>query len=530
MPGRQSDHSGPALHGPARALPAASVVELIRRRSIGRPDAVALEAGHRRVSFRDLWRGSGAAAAALAGLGVGPGDVVALWAERTPSVLEAALAVMRLRAAYLPLEPTHPRARTQATLAASGARVLVHDGSPHVGALAAPGVAAVSIADLAAAGRGVRPDGGSDPPRADDVAYVIFTSGSSGTPKGVMVPHGALVNYCCWCAAAFGRSGAGTPLFHSLGYDLAVTSTWPPLAQGGRVVLVPGPWDRESLFDRPTPYDVAKMTPSHARFFERTMRPDYRGFARVLVFGGEALEPALLASLGDRLDGVRLVNHYGPTETTVGCCAYLFDSRATPALPTVPIGRPIWNTRAYVVDEAGRPAGPGASGELVIAGSGVAQGYLGPASGADGFVDEADVGGEPGPAYRTGDLVERLPGGDLLFLGRRDGQVKVSGHRVDVVELRTLCRQVPGVADIAFAVEPGDVDRLEAFVVPASAAPLDDSALGDAVRRALAGAVPPPAVPYRVRVVPELMLNANGKCDVDATRRLARAVPAGARD
>ena len=296
------------------------------------------------------------------------------------------------------------------------------------------------------------------------------------------------------------------------------------------MVLVPGPWDREPLFGRPHPYDAAKVTPSHAKFFERTMRPDYRSFSRVLVFGGEALEPALLASLGDRLAGVRLVNHYGPTETTVGCCAYLFDSRTTPALPTVPIGRPIWNTRAYVVDDAGRPAGPGESGELVIAGRGVARGYLGAAPGAGGFVDEADVGDRPGPAYRTGDVVERLASGDLLFLGRRDEQVKVSGHRVDLRELRTVARQVPGVADVAVLDGEGDVDRVEAFVVAAGDAGATDPGLAHALRRALAAAVPPPAVPHRVDVVPELVVDANGKCDLAATRRLARSTMAGARD
>ncbi|HET6856553.1 MAG TPA: AMP-binding protein, partial [Streptomyces sp.] len=353
-----------------------------------------------------------------------------------------------------------------------------------------------------------------------DVAYAVFTSGSTGTPKGVMVEHGSLANYVAWCGSLVGRSGEGSPLFASLGFDLAMTSLWVPLAQGRRVVTVAGMWDQDTLFgERPGRYTFMKLTPSHARFFDVLAEPPQYGRAtRTLMFGGEGLDPALLGTLAPRLAGVRLINHYGPTETTIGCCAHVFDRGSVPSTPTVPIGTPAWNTRAYVVDDALRPVAPGAPGELVIAGRAVAAGYIGGRVPDGKFIDESDLGGAPGRAYRTGDMVELLPDGTLLYLGRGDDQLKVSGHRVELGELRHHVLSVPGVADAAFEVVRGPVDTLEAFVVPAGPLP-DAKEFAAGVRTVLAGVLPSVLVPNEVHVVARLVVNANGKCDVRATRR-----------
>ncbi|WP_329182020.1 amino acid adenylation domain-containing protein (plasmid) [Streptomyces decoyicus] len=512
------------LSGAVCPLPGESVVGRVRDHARLRPDAVAVQSGASLMTYRQLWQRTLLVAAALAEAGVGPGDRVALWADRTAQTVAAALAVMALRAAYVPVDPTHPADRIGQIAAAAGPAALVHEGAGGRGELPPVGVPVIDLAHLPAAGP---PPPEREPPRAEDIAYVVFTSGSTGPPKGVMVEHGSLANYAAWCGSLVGTGGVGSPLFASLGYDLAMTSLWVPLAQGQRVVTVPGLWDQEALFGaRQDLYTFMKLTPSHARFFEALADPPrYDRVTRLLMFGGEGLDPALLTALGSRLDGLRLVNHYGPTETTIGCCAHLFDRTRLPDTPTVPIGVPAWNTRAYVVDEQLRPVPPGQPGELVIAGRAVAAGYLGPAAPGDRFIDERELGGGAGRAYRTGDVVEMRPERVLLHLGRRDDQLKVNGYRVELGELRHHVLSVPGVADAVFDIVRGPVDTLELFVRPVALRSAD-GLLAEAVHKALAAALPSALVPGAVHLVSEIAVTPNGKRDVAATRHLwARAAP-----
>ncbi|KAF4406795.1 amino acid adenylation domain-containing protein [Streptomyces lycii] len=515
------------LPGPVRgeehAAAAETVIHLVREHARLRPDAVAVESGETLLTYAALWRRVLVIAAALDEAGAGPGDRVVVRADRSAGVVAAALAVMALRAVYVPVDPAHPVERTAAVVSGADPVAVVHDGT---GFPEAPAGRVLPVLDVAAL---PDPPGGTAPPerelpRAGDAAYVVFTSGSTGKPKGVVVEHGSLVNYVGWCGSLVGRSGDGSPLFASLGFDLAMTSLWVPLAQGRRVVTVAGMWDQAALFRARDPrYTFLKLTPSHARFFDVLAEPPrYARATRTLMFGGEGLDPALVRTLAPRLGGVRLINHYGPTETTIGCCAHVFDRGTEIGTPTVPIGTPAWNTRAHVVDEQLRPVPPGTAGELVIAGRAVAAGYLGrPAD--ERFVDESELGGPSGRAYRTGDMVERLDSGALLYLGRRDDQLKVSGHRVELGELRHHVLSVPGVADTAFEVVRGPVDTLAAFVVPTQPRTgADAKDFGELVRSVLAGVLPSVLVPGEVHVVSRLVVNANGKCDVRATRERLR--------
>lgn len=509
------------LAGLARPVPARSVPHLVAAAVRARPDAVACEYQTRVTSYRDLWRGAVLVANVLRDLGIGPGDRVALWADRTDRMIIAALGVLIARAAYVPVDPQYPNARAVAILDAAGARAALYDGEAVADRPPAldPGalelrelLAALSTSDGPAVGR---------LPVASDPAYVMFTSGSTGQPKGVIVDHAALVNYCAWCVDLVGGGTGDTPLFTSLGFDHTVTPLWPTLGRGGRVVIAGGAWDQDVLFGpRNAPYALLKVTPSHLRFFERTGRPNYAHSTRLLMIGGERLDGGLIDSVRERLSGIRLLNHYGPTEATVGCCCHEFDTSTLPRSGGVPIGRPIWNTRLYVVDESLRPCAPGVAGELIVAGRAVARGYLNPGSAGDRFIDESALGGRSGRAYRTGDIVEHLPDGGLLFLGRNDDQTKVNGHRVELGELHTHALAAPGVADVAFDVRrDGPLAGVEAFVVPRPGARAD--AVTAAVRAALARNVAPALVPHRVMVVPRLVLNVHGKWDVAATRALA---------
>jgi amino acid adenylation domain-containing protein len=512
------------LVGAERPIGAASVLELIQRVSLSRPTAVALEHRGRERTFAELMQQVADVATALAEAGVARGDRVAVYADRTPDVIAAALAAMALGAAYVPVDPANPAARTQGILLGADAALLAYDGAS---AAAPPSGTHLAQLDVAA----VRRSGRRLPtlPSSEEIAYIIFTSGTTGVPKGVAIEHGSLANYVEWSAATVGDSGIGSPVIGSLGFDLSMTSLWIPLAQGKRVVLTDGILDRDAVFrQRPEPFTFIKATPSHFRFFERTTRPVYSAFTNVLMFGGELLEVGFLRSMAERLGNVRLINHYGPTETTIGCCYNEFRLADLPSSAGVPIGRPIWNTRAYVVDESLRPVPPGGVGELVIAGRGVARGYLGVADVGQRFIDERELGGPVGRAYRTGDFVERLPSGVLLYLGRKDNQLKVSGHRVEMAELRGKALLVRGVADVAFEVVRRDLDHLEVYVVP-SDGDVPHAQLASSIRVALSATLPAALVPRRVHVVPAILTNANGKVDLRATRaQLEQAAEAAA--
>ncbi|MGP3971939.1 amino acid adenylation domain-containing protein [Streptomyces sp. 6N223] len=522
------------IAGAERRVAADSVVRIVRDHARLRPDAAAVDD----VTYGALWRRALTIAATLREAGAGPGDRVVLWADRSAGTIAAALGIMAAGAAYVPVDPAHPGERTNAVIAGADAAALLHDGAGSGGRLPALAVPVIDVAALTGGPGRVPPEPPEPPelPGPEDIAYIVFTSGSTGTPKGVMVPHASLANYVAWCGDLVGSGGSGSPLFGSLGFDLAMTSLWVPLSQGNRVVTVAGLHDQDTLFGgarsgaRAGRYTFVKMTPSHARFFEELATPPpYADATRLLMFGGERLDPALLASLGRRLEGVALVNHYGPTETTIGCCAYRFDAAGVPSLPTVPIGTPAWNTRAYVVDDRLRPVPAGRPGELVIAGRAVAAGYLNRPDGGGKFIDERELGGpDAGRAYRTGDMVELLPEGVLLYLGREDDQLKVNGHRVELGELRHHVLAVPGVADAAFDIVRGPVDTLELFVRPAAASASADD-LPDTILQALTRALPSALVPGDIHVVPEFAVTPNGKCDVAATRRRMEGAPSRSR-
>jgi amino acid adenylation domain-containing protein len=504
---------GQPLAGHARPMRGQSVLEQIHAQALTRPGRIALASPAGSQTFGQCWSRAGAIAAALADSGAGRGETVAVWAGRTPGSVIAALAVMLAGAAYVPIEPTHPAGRCQAVLTAARPRLMLVDGECPIPPSPEFDVELADIATMPA-------DGRPDPPfpRGDDLAYVIFTSGSTGQPKGVMVEHQSLLNYVNWCIAVVGQVGCGTPLIGGLGFDMSMSSLWPQLARGAPVLICGGAWDQEALFgERPEPFSYAKLTPSILRFFERTKQPRYKEFATCLMIGGEILESRLIKEIGPRLEGVRLINHYGPTEATIGCCFHEFTAADAVGLPSVPIGGPIWNTRAYVVDDSLAAISGGQPGELVVAGLGIARGYL-HGGGDDVFISEADLGGPPGRAYRTGDYVEMLPSGALLYLGRRDGQLKVSGHRIEPGELRQAALSVAGVSDAAFLVQE-ETGRLEVFVVPAS--PAAAPGLGRSVWEKLAGTLPAAVVPTQVKVVSEIVMRANGKCDPVATARHA---------
>nr|WNA11484.1 nonribosomal peptide synthetase [Kitasatospora sp.] len=445
------------------------------RQAAATPQAVALIAGDAALTYAELNARANRLAQALLRQGAGPDRLVALALPRSAELVVALLAVLKTGAAYLPLDPDHPAARTAYVLDDARPALLLTDtrtdrripadGQPKRLVLDSAEVQAL-LADC--------PD--TDPADAratispDSASYVIYTSGSTGRPKGVVVPHSALVNFL----TAMSREVPLRPeerllAVTTVAFDIAALELYHPLLSGAAVVLapkeaVPQP---SAVLDLITRHGVTVLqgTPSLWQLLVSHDPEALRGL-RMLV-GGEALPVALAEAMRALTDD--LVNLYGPTETTIwSTTADLAGGSGVP-----PIGRPLANTRVYVLDGGLRPVAPGVTGELYIAGTGLARGYLGrPALTAERFTADP-YGLEPGGRmYRTGDLARWNPDGELEFAGRADHQVKIRGFRIEPGEIEKVLTDHPDIAQAAVLVredQPGDA-RLVAYVVTGTSA------------------------------------------------------------
>ncbi|MFC9734121.1 amino acid adenylation domain-containing protein [Streptomyces roseolus] len=516
------------------------------------PSAPALTDGPETLDYAELDARSNRLARALLGLGVGPEDFVALAVPRSADLVVAVLAVLKSGAAYLAVDPDHPAERTAyilhdcrpvAVLSTTAAREtlrgtvgeavgevpwLLLDAPPAGGAAAGHPAAPVTDADR------------RSPLLPDHPAYTIYTSGSTGRPKGVVVSHANVSRLLAACRAAvdFGPDDVWT-LFHSSAFDFSVWEMWGPLAHGGRLVVVPhdvarSPGDLLELLGRER-VTVLSQTPSAFLQLLRAesdlgVPPRTTAALRYVVFGGEALDTAQLAPWRGR--PVRLVNMYGITETTVHVTHLELDDAAVERGGS-PIGTPLEDLRAHVLDQGLRPVPAGVVGELYVAGPGLARGYRRrPGLSATRFVaDPFDAGGR---MYRTGDLVRRTRDGGLHYVGRSDSQVKLRGYRVEPGEIEAAARRHPDVAQAAAAVHGGGPDDryLVCYAVPAAGADPDPHE----VRAHLADALPGYMVPAAVVLLPALPLTPNGKLDraaLPAPDRAAWATggaPAGPRE
>ncbi|MEV4543485.1 non-ribosomal peptide synthetase/MFS transporter [Micromonospora echinaurantiaca] len=496
---------------------------LFEEQAARRPDAVALTVDGQQVSYAELNRRADRLAERLRRLGVGPDTLVALHLRPGPGTVTAILGVLKAGGAYVPLNLAYPRERLEFILADTGAPVLVTD--------AAPGD------DLPThAGRVLRLDAPDDdppapaapvaarPPGPGDLAYVIYTSGSTGQPKGVLVEHRQVVRLLTAAEAHFDFGPDDVwALLHSYAFDFSVWEMWGALAYGGRLVVVPPEVirDTERLLDvlAEQRVTVLNQTPAAFRGLRATLTETDRSFAdlsvRTIVFGGDALYVRELRHWLSRYgeDTPALVNMYGITETTVHVTAQRL-RRADVRRPVAsPIGRPLADLRAYVLDRHLNPVPVGVPGELFVAGEGLARGYLNRAAlTAERFLPEP-FSGEPGARmYRTGDRVRWCPDGTLEYLGRVDRQVKVRGYRIELGEIEATLQRHPDLRGCAVLAQPdGTGDRrLVAYVVPADAGRRPTSGQ---LREHLARSLADYLVPAAFVVLDALPLTPNGKLD-----------------
>ncbi|MES4886333.1 amino acid adenylation domain-containing protein, partial [Streptomyces sp. NPDC000349] len=482
------------------------------------PGAVAVVCGDERVSYGELDERASRLAKVLVHRGVGPESVVAVMLERSVELVAGLLAVWKAGAAYLPVDPGYPSERLAFTL--SDARPsCVLTTRAHAGELPADvtvPVLAVDEAEPAERDAAPATDGTRPVLTAGHAAYVMYTSGSTGRPKSVVVTHGGLVNHMMWMQQVFGLEASDRVLHKTpFGFDASVWELWWPLMSGAAMVIAAPEGHRDPAYlaelMRREEVTVAQFVPSLLSGFVAEPAAVDCASLRMLFCGGEVMPGALHERVTDLL-GVELYNLYGLTETTVDSTSW-HSSPGEALGGSAPIGRPVDNTRVYVLDRFLEPVPPGVAGELYVAGTGVARGYQGrPGLTGERFV-ACPFGGAGERMYRTGDLARWTADGQLMFVGRGDDQVKIRGFRVEPGEVEAVLAAHPGVGQavvVAREDAPGN-KRLVAYVVLA-----DEGAEGDDLRRFAEERLPEFMVPSAVVVLDELPLSVNGKLDRSA--------------
>ncbi|WP_020519651.1 non-ribosomal peptide synthetase [Catelliglobosispora koreensis] len=487
--------------GPSRAHTDSLLPELVAAQAQLTPQAPAVIAGDRILSYADLLALAGSIAAKLTSLGAGPETFIVIELARSPEFIAALLGVHRAGAAYVPVDPAYPAGRIAYLIADSGAAITIDR---------------AFLADL--------PPATQDSPviAPSSAAYVLYTSGSTGRPKGVVVSHSAIAAQLAWMRDTFPIEASDRVLHQLSGsFDPSLVEIFWPLTSGAAVVIADDNQDpaylsglirRESVTGMVI---AAPMLGAFAGYLETAGDPTSVASLRHVLAGGEALSAGAARSW-QSLTGQAVYNMYGPTETAVQVTSWRYDGESQ----AVPIGRPVWNTRLYLLDEQLRPVPAGQPGEIYVAGLQLARGYAErPSLTAQRFV--ADPFGPAGSRmYRTGDLAVATADGVLTYAGRTDTQLKVRGNRIEPGEIEALLNAMAGVTASAVTVHTGQMgaQRLIAHVCGTA----DTAFVIDALRAQLPAAL----VPADIIVHDTLPLTPHGKLDRAALTSTVPAAPA----
>lgn len=488
----------------------AGVHQIVRAAAAAHPRAVALRQGQRMLRYRDLDARARRLAGALIARGIRPGSVVAVGLERSIEQVVATLAILNAGCAYLALDPADPIARRRALAADSGVAAVITKAEwqdDYVGLM----VVSADAADLA------EPVAAAALPRTapDDLAYIVYTSGSTGTPNGVEITHANLINFLLWSIEAFGITAADVAS-HAIGltFDVAASEIWPNLAAGATITLVDETVRaspelmRRWLLDEGVTIATIPMTMAELMLAMPWPRD---ASLRLMLTGGDVLRAYPREELP-----FELVNNYGPSECTIVATYGIVPRRGRDEHSGLPsIGRPISGAIIHLLDNERQPVALGEEGEIWIGGKAVGRGYRGKPTltaakfMADPFVDE------PGARmYRTGDRGRWLESGELAFCGRIDNQTKIRGVRIELDEVALALQRHPGVGSAVVVArdDPGSDRYLGAYVVPAARSAPSDTDL----REFLAGFLPRAYLPSAFVLLDRMPLTRNGKVDYAA--------------
>ncbi|WP_114089624.1 non-ribosomal peptide synthetase [Thalassospira profundimaris] len=507
VPEDERNHLTVGLNDTASDYPRDCGVGELLSRQIADPsntDKIALEDHNRKITYPMLGQQVAAISAQLEALGVTAGSIVALAADRSLDAIITILGIAWHGAAYLPIDKSLPGDAVAALMQECGAGILLCD-TKQFDRLAdlSDRVHVAGLPDMTAP---------SDAPftkrAGDDLAYVMFTSGSTGAPKGVLIPNRAVARLVMNNRSLAFDNSLVMAQAASLGFDAATLEIWAPLLNGGRLVLI----DDETLFDPSALHTALKnggvttmwLT---ASLFNRIADDAPHCFAslKTLLSGGEALSPTHLQKVMKACPDLALINGYGPTENTTFTCTHPItpdDARAA----SIPIGKPVGNTRIYILDERGQPVPTGVWGELYAAGDGLALGYSGaPERTARAFVTFDHL--PETRLYKTGDRARWRADGVIEFGGRGDGQVKIRGHRIETSAIEKQLGEIEGIRN-AYVMAVGS--GADAFLGAAIASDRDNSI---AWMQALGDKLPDYMIPERFVVLDHLPVNVNGKID-----------------
>ena len=477
-------------------------------------DSIAIRSSSGDLTYRDLDEQAGQVTGYLSSEGIGDGDRVVVRMARGTDLFPVLLGVMAAGAAFVPIESSSTIEHAGRIVRSSAPALIVTDETLRSDELPG-GTVVVTLADMV--GHNEAPA----VPEADRPAYVIFTSGTAGEPKGVVVGTAALHRYLEWACFEYRMDeGDGAPLFTSIAFDATLTTLFGPLLAGTTISII-GDDPVLELADtlrRNPDYSFVKATPHHVRLLTELLEGESLDTAtRFLVVGGDELDTVTVARW-TAICPVPVVNEYGPTETVVGCSAFtLLPGEISGLGATVPIGRGIAGAKLHVLDESGEPVAAGEVGELFISGPSADNAYFAqPGATAARFVPDP-FGGAGARMYRTGDLASLRVDGALEYHGRGDRQIKVRGHRVELGEIEAAVRAASGVVDAAAFAEQDNGEVTTTVVYTGDADP-------DAIRRDLTARVPAWVVPHRLVHTDVLPTTANAKADVAALLAVAGTV------
>ncbi|WP_157357541.1 non-ribosomal peptide synthetase [Amycolatopsis nigrescens] len=484
-----------------------TVPELVAAAARRAPAAVAVSCGGARLTYGELDSVADRLAAALRYRGVGPEGLVGVCVDRSTELPVVLLAVLKAGAAYLPLDPGYPAARLRFMISDARPALVIATAETRSAVPEHTGVEVLLVQELLESSS---IDSPLCPVHQDGLAYVMYTSGSTGEPKGVEVPHRGIVNLV---RADYARFAPDEVFLHAapLAFDASTFEIWGALANGARLAVLPGRF--------PDPVEIGRtirdegvttawLTASLFHLMVRERPSDLRPL-RQLLAGGDVLSEPVVRSAVECLPGCRIVNGYGPTEATTFSTCHRLDADTT---SPVPIGTPITGTTAYVLDHELNRSPSGVPGDLYVGGAGLSRGYRGhPAMTAAKFLPDPFATRPGARMYRTGDRARFRPDGSLEFLGRLDDQVKVRGFRIELGEIEAALRAHPSVDEAVVSTSPDQAGD-KRCIGYATSRP-DGTVSGAELREHLARRLPAYAVPAVVVVLDRLPMNANGKVD-----------------